>query len=248
LQGIFRFQREFPEAAGPVCPGFPPLSAANSLGANQGLRRPEQRIFSRHQGSDITDQLSHSFNALPLERGCAETISPVSLKADLHRAPSAQQHSQDNFITRQHCGRDGGCLYVRCGFGRAAGRQIDRAKGGMNTNRPAVTDANGRPISFFKTARQVSDYTGAAALLDALAKPQWLLANRGYAADGFREALQEKRITPCISARKIRSRTDKYDESRYRSQGALRSSWNARKAGGASQHAMTDARRPSSSP
>ena len=37
------------------------------------------------------------------------------------------------------------------------------------------------------TAGQVSDYTGAAALLDDLSKAQWLLGDRGYDADWFRE-------------------------------------------------------------
>jgi integrase len=78
------------------------------------------------------------------------------------------------------------------------GRPIGRTKGGMNTKLHAVTDANGRPISFFVTAGQVSDYTGAAALLDGLPKAQWLLGDRGYDADWFRDALQEKGITPCI--------------------------------------------------
>ena len=62
----------------------------------------------------------------------------------------------------------------------------------MNTKLHAVTDANGRPISFFLTAGQVSDYTGAAALLDSLPKAQWILADRGNDADWFRDALQEK--------------------------------------------------------
>ena len=53
----------------------------------------------------------------------------------------------------------------------------------MNTKLHAVTDANGRPISLFVTAGQVSDYTGAAALLDSLPKAQWLLGDRGYDAD-----------------------------------------------------------------
>ena len=52
------------------------------------------------------------------------------------------------------------------------GRLIGRTKGGMNTKLHAVTDANGRPLSFFMTAGQVSDYTGAAALLDDLPKAQ----------------------------------------------------------------------------
>ena len=42
----------------------------------------------------------------------------------------------------------------------------------MNTKLYAVTDAEGRPLSFFMTAGQVSDYTGAAVLLDELPKAQ----------------------------------------------------------------------------
>ena len=71
----------------------------------------------------------------------------------------------------------------------------------MNTKLHAVTDANGRPLSFFMTAGQVSDYTGAAALLDDLPKAQWMLADRGYDADWYRDALQEKGIKPCIPGR-----------------------------------------------
>ena len=70
----------------------------------------------------------------------------------------------------------------------------------MNTKLHAVTDANGRPISLFMTAGQVSDYTGAAALLDSLPRAQWLLGDRGYDADWFREALQAKGITPAFPA------------------------------------------------
>lgn len=86
----------------------------------------------------------------------------------------------------------------------------------MNTKLHAVTDANGRPISFFMTAGQVSDYIGAAALLDELPKAQWLLADRGYDADWFRDALQEKGITPCIPGRKSRNKAAKYDKRRYK--------------------------------
>jgi transposase len=38
----------------------------------------------------------------------------------------------------------------------------------MNTKPQAVTDAVGRPIRFFMIAGEVSDYTGATALLDSL--------------------------------------------------------------------------------
>ena len=64
--------------------------------------------------------------------------------------------------------------------------------------------------------RQVSDYTGAAALLDSLPKAQWLLADRGYDADWFRDALREKGIKPCIPGRKSRTKPVKYDKRRYK--------------------------------
>ena len=86
----------------------------------------------------------------------------------------------------------------------------------MNTKLHAVTDANGRPLSFFMTGGQVSDYTGAAALLDDLPKAQWLLGDRGYDADWFRDALQAQGIQPCIPGRRSRLEPIKYDKRRYR--------------------------------
>lgn len=85
----------------------------------------------------------------------------------------------------------------------------------MNTKLHAVIDTNGRPISFFLTAGQVSDFTGAAALIDSLPKAQWMLADRGYDADLFRDALQEKRVTP-FSCRASRNKAVKHDKRRYR--------------------------------
>lgn len=64
----------------------------------------------------------------------------------------------------------------------------------MNTKLHDVADANGCPLSFFMTAGQVSDYTGAAALLDDLPQAQWLLGDRGYDADWSKDALQAKGI------------------------------------------------------
>ena len=93
---------------------------------------------------------------------------------------------------------------------------IGRTKGGMNTKLHAVADANGRPLSFFMTAGQVSDYTGTAALLDDLPKAQWLLGDCGYDTDWFRVALQAKDIQPCIPGRKSRLEHIKYDKRRYK--------------------------------
>ncbi len=86
----------------------------------------------------------------------------------------------------------------------------------MNTKLHAVTDTAGRPIRFFMTAGQVSDYTGAAALLSGLPSADWLLTDRGYDADWFREALKDKGIMPCIPGRKSRGKPVKYDKRRNR--------------------------------
>lgn len=57
---------------------------------------------------------------------------------------------------------------------------------------------NGRRLSFWMTAVQVNDYLGAAALLDDLPKTSWLLGDRGYDGDWFRDGLQTEGIQPCI--------------------------------------------------
>lgn len=57
---------------------------------------------------------------------------------------------------------------------------MGRTKGGMN-QAYAVTDANGRPISLFMMADQVSAYTGAVPL-DSLSKAQCLLTDVGLRA------------------------------------------------------------------
>ncbi len=66
------------------------------------------------------------------------------------------------------------------------------------------------------TAGQVSDYTGAAALLGSLPTAEWLIADRGYDADWFRDALKDKRIRPCIPGRKSRGKAVRYDKRRYK--------------------------------
>jgi transposase len=63
---------------------------------------------------------------------------------------------------------------------------------------------------------QVSDYTGTMALLSSLPAADWLLADRGYNADWFREALVDGGMKPCIPGRKSRNKVVRYDQRRYR--------------------------------
>ena len=86
----------------------------------------------------------------------------------------------------------------------------------MNTKLHAICDSEGRPLNLFVTAGQVSDYIGARALLSGLPDVDWLLGDRGYDADWFREALKDRGIRACIPGRKQRKRTVKYDKRRYK--------------------------------
>ena len=61
-----------------------------------------------------------------------------------------------------------------------------------------------------------SDYIGARALLSSIPNVDWLLGDRGYDADWFREVLKDKGIRACIPGRKQRKTPVKYDKRRYK--------------------------------
>ncbi len=102
------------------------------------------------------------------------------------------------------------------------GRLIVRTKGGMNSKLHALTDSAGRPIRFFITAAQVSEHIGARALLGSLPGVEWLLGDRGYDADWFREALEDDGIRACIAGRTRRKTPVTYDKHRNRHLLAMR--------------------------
>lgn len=67
------------------------------------------------------------------------------------------------------------------------------------------------------TEGQMSDYKGAALMLDSLPAASELLADKGYDADWFREALQQRGITPCIPPKANRKANIPYDKALYKS-------------------------------
>jgi len=79
-----------------------------------------------------------------------------------------------------------------------------------------VCNGDGKPLILLLTEGQVSDYKGAAVVLDALPKAKELLADRGYDSDWFRAALQERGITPCIPPRKNRKIQYEYNALTYK--------------------------------
>ncbi len=63
---------------------------------------------------------------------------------------------------------------------------------------------------------QMSDYKGAALMLDALPPARAMLGDKGYDADWFRAALTERGIAPCIPSRATRSAPIRHDRVLYR--------------------------------
>lgn len=68
----------------------------------------------------------------------------------------------------------------------------------------------------FLSAGQTSDYIGARALLSSIPSAGALLADRGYDADWFRNALIEMGISPCIPFRTGRKVSIPHDTELYR--------------------------------
>ena len=63
---------------------------------------------------------------------------------------------------------------------------------------------------------QLSDYKGAALMIDAMPKAKAMLGDRGYDADWFRAALVARGIEPCIPPRARRKVQIDYDKILYR--------------------------------
>lgn len=61
-----------------------------------------------------------------------------------------------------------------------------------NSHAPDRCERPAHPVP--PAGRQVSNHTGAAALLGCLPQADWFLADRGHDADWLREALKDKRI------------------------------------------------------
>jgi len=86
----------------------------------------------------------------------------------------------------------------------------------LNSKLHAVCDGEGRPIILLLSEGQMSDYKGAALMIDALPKAKELLGDKGYDADWFRQALTRRGIEPCIPSRTNRKRPLAFDKTLYR--------------------------------
>jgi len=74
----------------------------------------------------------------------------------------------------------------------------------LNSKLHVVCDGQGRPLVMLLSEGQMSDYKGAALMLDAIPDAGTMLADKGYDADWFRAALKHRGIVPCIPSRSNR--------------------------------------------
>ena len=63
---------------------------------------------------------------------------------------------------------------------------------------------------------QMSDYKGAALMIEALPRATELLGDKGYDADWFRRALAERGIVACIPSKSNRKKLVEHDRKLYR--------------------------------
>ncbi|HKK96909.1 MAG TPA: IS5 family transposase [Marivita sp.] len=154
---------------------------------------PHKTLYSRWKRWSEKGIFARMMTGLPAAHGEQKTVMIDAIYLKAHRTATS--------MAAQKGGR---------------GRLIGRTKGGMNTKLHAICDSQGRPINLFVTAGQVSDYIGAQALLSGLANVKWLLGDRGYDADWFREAFKDKGIRACIRGRRQCKTTVKYDKRQYK--------------------------------
>jgi len=86
----------------------------------------------------------------------------------------------------------------------------------LNSKLHAVCDERGRPLVMLLSEGQMSDYKGAALMLDALPPAKAMLGDRGYDANWFRAALTARRIAPCIPSKANRKVQIPHDKTLYR--------------------------------
>ena len=74
-----------------------------------------------------------------------------------------------------------------------------------------MCDGHGRPLILLLSEGQMSDYKGAALMLNALPCAKELLGGKGYDTDWFRRALIERGITACIPSKSNRTTAIEHD-------------------------------------
>ena len=91
---------------------------------------------------------------------------------------------------------------------------LGRSRGGFSTKVHVSVDALGNPLRFTLTGGQAHDITQAYELIDGI-ESEYVIADRGYDSQRFRERIVEMGATPVIPPRSSRREPQPYDEHLY---------------------------------
>ena len=193
-----------------------------SVAMNGGFGRGDQRPID-HTGNQTNTQAGRYWHQdRQIHRPFAKNGRGVGIAVDQHRLlfdPAVYWCDPFTRMEESNLGRfnatgprtAGEGLSRRTGLPAACeakrggcSRLLGRIKDGLHAKLRTVADGKGRPISMCFSAGQTSDCIGALALPSSLPTVKTLLADGGYDADRFRNAMIERHIQPCIPSRGCR--------------------------------------------
>ena len=99
--------------------------------------------------------------------------------------------------------------------GGQAAQALGRSRGGFSTQVHVSVDSLGNPLRFILTGGQQHDITQAEGLIGGYAG-EYVLADKGYDSQGFRQHILERGMTPVIPPRSNRKQPCDYDLHLYR--------------------------------
>ena len=121
--------------------------------------------------------------------------------------PDLEFASMDSTIVRAHA--------CAAGYGDQDEQGLGRSCGGFSTKIHAKCEALGLPLTIIITAGQRADITQAKALLEGDIA-EYVLADKGYDSDDFRESITNRKSSPVIPGKANRSKSVEYDKHIYK--------------------------------
>ena len=103
----------------------------------------------------------------------------------------------------------------------ASAQAIGRTKGGRNTKVHAISDEHCRPLAFYLTPGQTADSKGAVMLGPCLPNARYLLADKAYDADHWRDYLKSRCIRPVIPNKSNRKKPHPFNKTRYKGRNVI---------------------------
>ena len=121
--------------------------------------------------------------------------------------PDLEHVMIDSTIVRAHA--------CSAGFGNQSKQGLGRSKGGFSSKIHAKVDALGNPLKFIITPGQESDFCQAKNMLGNISDA-YVLCDRGYDSDDFRNKIKSLKCVPVIPGKRNRKKQIDYDKHIYK--------------------------------